>query len=181
MDNKHYVYRHLKKGTKEVFYIGIGKQKNYFRAKTKYGRNNFWNNYVDKYGYDYEILQDKLSFEDAEELEIFLISLYKRIIPDNGVLVNLTDGGGGTINLYKSKESIEKWKIANKGKQDGTKNIMFGKTRGKHHLSKLVLNLETGIYYDCALDASESSNIKYSTLKCNLNGRSKNKTSFIYV
>lgn len=71
MENNYYVYRHFKKNTNYVFYIGIGKQANYFRAKTKYGRNNFWNNLVNKYGFDYEIVQDNLTFLEAQELEIF--------------------------------------------------------------------------------------------------------------
>ena len=181
MENNYYVYRHFKKNTNYVFYIGIGKQLNYLRAKTKHGRNNFWNNLVSKYGFDYQIIQDNLTFLEAQELEIFLISLYKRNIPDGGSLVNLTDGGEGTYNLYKSKESIEKWKISNKGKQDAEKNTMFGKTRGKHHLAKEVINLDTGIFYDCALDACETTTIPYSSFKCKLNGKMKNNTSFIYV
>lgn len=58
---------------------------------------------------------------------------------------------------------------------------MFGKTRGKHHLAKEVINLDTGIFYDCALDACETTTIPYSSFKCKLNGKMKNTTSFIYV
>jgi len=181
MENNYYVYRHFIKGTNVVFYIGISKQKNYLRAKYIYGRNNFWNNIFNKYGFDYEIISDKLTLEEAKDLEVFLISLYKRRIPDGGTLVNLTDGGEGTLNLYKSKEQIEKWKISNKGKQNGDKNTMFGKTRGLHHLSKIVLNFETGIFYDCAIDACETTNINYSSFKSKLNGKMKNNTMFKYV
>jgi hypothetical protein len=181
MTNNYYVYRHYIKGTNVVFYIGIGKQKKYFRAKTIYGRNNFWNNIYNKYGFEYEVISDNLTLEYAIDLEIFLISLYKRKIPDGGTLVNLTDGGEGTVNLYKTKEQIEKWKKSNKGKQDGEKNTMFGKTRGLHHLSKIVLNFETGIFYDCAIDACETTNIPYSSFKCKLNGKMKNNTMFKYV
>jgi hypothetical protein len=181
MINNYYVYRHFIKGTNIVFYIGISKQKKYKRASFIHGRNNFWNNVYKKYGFDYEIIFDELTLEYAKELEVFLISIYKRKIPDGGTLVNLTDGGEGTLNLYKSKDQIEKWKLSNKGKQDGYKNVMFGKKRGLHHLSKLVLNFETGIYYDCALDACETTNIKYSSFKAKLNGSIKNNTMFKYI
>lgn len=181
MKNNYYVYRHFIRGTNTVFYIGISKQKNYLRAKFIHGRNNFWNNIYKKYGFEYEIIYENLNLDEAKELEIFLISLYKRKTPDGGTLVNLTDGGEGTLNLYKSKEQIEKWKISNKNKQNGIKNIMFGKTRGLHHLSKIVLNFETGIYYECAIDACETTNIPYSSFKCKLNGSMKNNTNFKYV
>lgn len=179
--NTYYVYRHRRKSDNSVFYIGIGKQANYLRAKTKHNRNVYWNRIVSKNGFNYEILQDNLSFNEAKELEVLLISIYGRSDINTGILCNLTDGGEGTLNVYKTKEQINKWKASNKGKQNGKNNTMFGKTRGKHHLAKEVLNLETGIYYDCALDVSDLLEIPYSTLKSMLNNNSVNTTNFIYA
>lgn len=176
-----YVYRHTKLGTNEVFYIGIGNQPKYSRAYTKNGRNNWWKKIVEKYGFEVEILAHNLTWSEACELETILISWYKRADCCGGTLVNLTDGGDGMVGIVKTDESISKWKKSNVGKQDGAKNVMFGKTRGKHHLSKEVLNLETGIFYDCALDACENLPICYSAFKSKLNGRNTNDTSYIYV
>lgn len=179
--NTYYIYRHRRKSDNSVFYIGIGKQANYLRAKTRHNRNIYWDRIVAKNGFNYEILQDNLSFDDAKELEIMLITLYGRVDIKTGTLCNLTDGGEGSLNMLKTQAQIDKWKISNKGKQNGKDNIMFGLTRGKHHLAKEVLNLETGIYYDCALDVSDLLEISYSYLKSMLNNSSINSTSFIYA
>ena len=47
--------------------------------------------------------------------------------------------------------------------------------------AKLVLNLETGIFYGCVKDAAETINLKPNTLKQKLNGKRKNNTYFIYA
>lgn len=47
--------------------------------------------------------------------------------------------------------------------------------------AKIVLDLETGIYYESAKEASIIKNIKHSTLKNKLNGNDKNNTSMRYV
>src|SRR5690606_17227737 len=128
-----YVYRHIKKGTTEVFYIGIGTTKKYARAYEKNGRNKWWKGIVNKYGFEVEIIYKNITWEEACELESLLISAYGRKDLKQGNLVNLTDGGEGSVGCVKLPSQIEKWKKSNKGKQDGKKNIMFGKTRGKHH------------------------------------------------
>jgi len=57
---------------------------------------------------------------------------------------------------------------------DHRNNISIGK-------AKIVLNLETGIYYYGTNDASKSCHIKKDTLKAQLNGRNSNRTRFIYA
>lgn len=47
--------------------------------------------------------------------------------------------------------------------------------------SKVVLNLQNGVFYKSAKEASLVSNIKYSSLRGMLNGNDKNQTSFVYV
>jgi hypothetical protein len=46
---------------------------------------------------------------------------------------------------------------------------------------KIVLNTQTGIFYDTCVDAAKSANIKITTLNMQLIGKNKNYTSFIYV
>lgn len=53
---------------------------------------------------------------------------------------------------------------------------------GMNNASKLVLNLETGVYYDCGKEAWMSTDkFTYSTFKSKLNGSNKHPLSFRYV
>lgn len=66
-----------------------------------------------------------------------------------------------------------------KGKQHPT----FGKRAigQKNPISKLILDTDTGIFYDTIKDASAAKCINKNTLYSQLQGRYKNKTSFIVV
>lgn len=77
----------------------------------------------------------------------------------------------------QSEEHINKRVISKKGyiHSDETKN----KIALKH--SKILLDLNTGIFYDSILIASKTFNINLSTLKGMLSGRFKNKTNLIYA
>lgn len=76
--------------------------------------------------------------------------------------------------------TIEHKKILSESKK-GSKNHMFDISRKDHPSSKLVLNLDNGVYYDSAKDAAEASNIRYKNLSRYLNGTRINKTNFIYI
>jgi len=140
------VYKHIRNDTNEVFYIGIGNEK---RPYNKIDRNKYWHNIVNKVGYEIEILQENLSWEDACKVEINLIKKYGRKDIGNGLLVNMTDGGEGftgthTINTKEkiSKSKIENYKnlelrkklskIAKDRLEDSTKNPFYG----KHHTTE---------------------------------------------
>lgn len=71
----------------------------------------------------------------------------------------------------KTKEHARKSALGKVGKRTGAEN----------HKSKLVLNTETGIYYDCAKAASISTNIAHSTMRSKLNGNKVNRSSFVYA
>lgn len=178
--NKYYVYRHLKKGTCIPFYIGLGGQKNHNRAHTPHGRSSFWKATADKYGYNVQILKDGLTLSEACELEELLIKTYGRRNLGTGPLVNLTDGGEGTSNIVVTEQTKSKWRESNKGKQDGDKNCMFGRTYDKHHRARIVIDLHTGKEYGCAKIVAELFNIPYSTLKAKLQNVKINDTNFIY-
>ena len=47
--------------------------------------------------------------------------------------------------------------------------------------AKIVLHLQTGIFYESAKSASKTYNIAYRTLIAKLNGSNKNKTSLMYI
>lgn len=56
-----------------------------------------------------------------------------------------------------------------------------GKFGAAHPVSKIVLDLQTGIFYDSRNEAAEAKNIKRAYLSFQLTGRRKNKSSLIYV
>ena len=103
-----YVYRHIRLDKNEVFYIGIGTDNNYSRAKTKDRRNKHWKNIVAKTDYITEILCDDLDVNIAKEKEKEFIALYGRCDLGLGTLVNLTDGGDGAVNIKRSEETRRK-------------------------------------------------------------------------
>lgn len=119
------IYRHLKPNG-EVFYIGIGNLK---RPYKKQDRSNFWNLVVNKYGYEIQVLKSDLSWEDACELEKILISWHKRRDCCGGTLVNLTDGGEGTLGKKYSDESKKKMSDSRKGRFCGENSHSFGKPK----------------------------------------------------
>lgn len=190
------VYRHRRLDTNEIFYIGIGTKTK--RAFETYNRNNFWKKIVNKTAYEVEIIAKDLSWEDACELEIFLIKLYGRKNLNKGSLVNLTDGGEGSVGIIQSEETKLKKSISLKGKNLGkkhteeTKEKLRLKNLGRKHTQetkekigkwdvnrvsgmkgktqsnetklkrlksgagnkKIVLDLETGIFYETIKEAA---------------------------
>lgn len=55
------------------------------------------------------------------------------------------------------------------------------KMRESNKSKKLVLNINTGIFYDCITEAEEAYCLKKNSLYRKLNGTRLNKTQFIYV
>lgn len=101
--NKYYVYIHRNPITKEIFYVGLGYGS---RAWNQWaGRNKFWNNYVNKHGFEVEILVNNITRKQAEEIEIEYISkLGRRQIDENGILVNRSLGGDGSKGYTHTEE-----------------------------------------------------------------------------
>lgn len=116
MNNKYYIYRHLKPDCGEVFYIGMGTKyciktfkQEFNRAFATKNRNKFWNNVYNKYGFDVEIMFECNDLEKTKQKEIEFIHLYGRRDKGNGTLTNLTDGGDyGHDNDY-NKENNPNW------------------------------------------------------------------------
>ena len=97
------VYKHIRKDTNQIFYIGIGKQSK--RAYSTTIRNKYWKSIVDKADYIVEIIKDGISWEEAIQLEIDLIAEYGRKDLGTGILSNMTDGGEGNNNQLCSIET----------------------------------------------------------------------------
>ena len=176
-----FVYSHLKPNG-EVFYIGIGKTEK--RAYSIRNRNKHWHNIVNKYGYSVEIVTTCKSWEEACEIEKYLIKFYGRKDLGLGTLVNMTDGGEGVVNKVVSKETREKLSLAQIGKKhsEETKKRMSETHKGqKPTVTRLVLDTETGVFYNSIKEASFYYDMSMQILWNMLNGRTINKTNLIKI
>ena len=127
------VYLHKRNDTNEVFYVGIGVDKK--RAFEKRKRNAHWYNVVDKVGYTVDILVSDTPWEDACKIEKLLIEKYGRRDLGLGALVNMTDGGDGTINI--SEETRQKIGLYQRNKE-GVKGYTFDKSRNKYQAQIMI-------------------------------------------
>ena len=107
----YYVYAHYRKTDNSIFYVGVAKSLKRFTSK--YSRNKYWKNIVDKNNYYYKILFELNNWKDCLNKEIELISHYGRLDLKTGVLCNMTNGGEGCVNL--SNESKQKMSNRLKG------------------------------------------------------------------
>jgi hypothetical protein len=134
---QYYVYTHLNPQTKEVFYVGIGKGN---RAWNKgAGRNKFWENYVNKHGFEVEIIAENITRNQAGKIEIELIAhLGRRQIEEGGTLVNRSLGGDGGSEGYTH---TEEWKRHQSEKRLGKKKKPLSQ-EAKEKLSKALTGRE---------------------------------------
>ena len=173
------VYTHRKADTYEVFYVGIGTTERRAYAFNK-SRNQHWTNVYKKHGVIVEIVARDISWEQACELEQLMIQEYGRKDLGLGNLVNMTDGGDGQVN--PSVETIEKSKKS-RGKivvSDATKEKMRAARIGKSYISKPVLDLMTGFFYDNMTQGCNAIGIS-RTLEYNRNKRNSKKSRLIYI
>lgn len=155
--NEFYLYRHIRLDKNEVFYIGIGKKykenftthsSEYKRAYAKEkDRSQFWKNVVSKSEYKIEIVLESDDYSFIKEKEKEFISLYGRRNLGTGTLVNLTDGGEGTIGRIPTEIAIQKTKEA-------------------HMIS--IYHKDTKETFSSIVEAAHKYNINYGTLSCQL-------------
>ena len=176
----------------------------YSRAHTmaKRERSSFWHRIVNKTEYEVEIFLESDDYEFIKQKEIEFIALYGRRDLGKGTLCNLTDGGEGMKGLVFTELHRSRISIASKGRvaSDETKLKQSLLRKGKlwtdeqkeafkpyvtwgedHPSAKLILNLETGIFYPTLSEAAYFHNMKTSTLTNMLSGHRRNKTSLIYA
>ena len=178
------VYKHTKP-CGEIFYIGIGVVRK--RAKSIHGRNKWWKNIVDKYGYNVEVICDDVDYKTAKQIESYLISYYGRRDLGKGPLVNLTDGGEGMLNMSPKEREARKGRMINYNKtkkdysftqKDEYKVKMGLATKGKG--VKAIINTKTGVTYNSQTEACKELKISASYLSAMLNNKMKNKTDLIW-
>ena len=88
--------------------------------------------------------------------------------------------------IKKGFKHTEETKIKISKKRTGTKlskehKLKIGRKREKHHNARILLNTQTGIYYQCIKDAADSIPMNYSTFQNQMTGVHPNKTKFIYT
>jgi len=108
----------------------------------------------------------KMSFESKEKMS--LAKFGKKLSNETKLKMSLSH-----LGIKHTKETIKK-----------LKEVTIPKDR-KYKLresnSKIILDLNNGVFYFGSLEASEIYNIKRTTLNAMLNGQNKNKTNLIYV
>jgi hypothetical protein len=126
------VYAHIRLDTNEVFYIGRGTSNR--RINSRQNRNKYWHNIVNKVGYKTEILWESNPNVSKEESwlqagikEVELIKKYGRKDLGEGNLINMTDGGEGTIGKIYTEEYRKKLSESHIGIQAGEKHPLYRK------------------------------------------------------
>lgn len=119
----YYIYRHIRKDTDEVFYVGKGSTvpnkyiqlSRYYRAYNLQGRSDWWKRIVDKAGYEVEIIFESDCEDIIFEKEKEFIELYGRRDLGKGTLVNLTNGGEGESGRVFTEEHRRRLSESKKG------------------------------------------------------------------
>lgn len=185
----------------------IKRRSNYKRLACKY--QTFIYNSLIKYGYDNHILEIVESFEEGvnqdvlNNREIYWWKYYK----DQGyIMMNLKEPG---VNGSHSKEvririsntlkgrkrdpeAIEKTRLGLLGRKlsNETKEKLRKSNTGKkhpsmtgtaNHMSKKVLDKNTGKIFNTVREAESFYSFKFNTLAAKLNGRARNNTNLIYI
>jgi hypothetical protein len=162
----YYVYLHIKKSNGIPFYVGKGKKERYYSPAH---RNRFWNNTVNKHGFDAILLEECLTEKEAFYLEEYWINRIGRADLNEGTLVNLTNGGEGESKRYisdsfrkKCSDRMKGHTINNGRKHSNEVNKKKGKARSKNVKAKKITY--KGKVYGCRKDLWEESftNISYS-------------------
>jgi group I intron endonuclease len=161
-----------------------------YRSFNKYGFNN----------HTFEIIEE-CSIDELNKKERFYQELYDAV-GFNGL--NCVLQGTDEKRKVISDEVKKKISIANSGERNGMfgvkqseefkqarrnykhtpeslKKIGDSSRGGNNPNAKLVIDLSTGIFYDCVKDAAFVLGLQRDTLKQRLNGRRKNKTSYMYA
>lgn len=186
----------------QIFYVGCTKSK--YRPYEKYSesrRSIEWLNHCNNQ-FTVEIVAEGLTQDEAYQMEIELISKFKRKI-DGGILVNKSTGGkSGTNGIIPWNKGIINETISGKnhpmyGKThtDEAKKKMSEAQKGRKHStesklkrsgvnnkrSKKVIDILTGEIYASASDVAKLLNVEYTYFRKKLTGVVKNNTNYKYL
>jgi len=193
------VYRHIRLDKDVVFYVGVGTRD--YRAFETSRRSKLWKNINKKTDILVEILYKDISYENALELESFLIEEYGRIDLGNGNLANHNNGGGGSLGHKRSEDEKKRISEAQKGKKFSDIHILNLKKAAKKRdysfcqdILKLawdakrgvpaknairICDIETGIVYSSITEAAKQLNLNRDTIGNRLR-KNSSKSKFKY-
>lgn len=170
---KHGVDKHIFEILCECIIIDLNNKERYYQdlysAVGKNGLNcQLVNNDIEKRVFSEST---RLKMSESAKIKTFSPEHLKKV---TDILILMNKKRSNRIVSDVTKEKIRAFNL-------GTKCV---KRQGFNHFnSKIVLCLDTGIFYGSAKLASIAKNINYATLKDQLSGRRniKNKTSLVYV
>jgi len=199
-ENIYYVYRHYKKDTLEVVYIGRSRTLNFKRAYTLQctQRTKEWCDVYREFGIDVQVIAKNLTEDESAELEEFLITYYGRRDLNSGNLVNKCNGGKTSKGMIRSEEYKSNMSKNMKERYKSENNPFYQKSHteeslqkmrrprealknGGHFRSKEVINIMTSKIYPNVRIASDCENIGYSNLRGYLRGAQPNNTPLLYL
>lgn len=90
---------------------------------------------------------------------------------NNDHLLKFLKGNKWNVGRKHSDEAKNRMSMSNKGNKIGSRN-------GK---SKLIIDIETGIFFECIREAAMAYGLNYSCLRSYLQGKVYNKTNLIYA
>lgn len=123
-----------------------------------------------------------------EQRKAHSLKMTGRISPRKGIKTNKPAWNRGiplTEDVKKKlSESLKGRKVWNKGiecREETKKKLSIANKNQEAINKKIILDVNTGVFYMSILEASRFNNIKRTTLNAMLSGQNKNKTSLIYV
>ena len=191
---------------KKRVYIGqsidIEKRFYYYSIKSCHKQKRLYNSLL-KYGFEshkFEILCE-CDLEELNDKERYYQELYnvlsknglncvyqctkeKRKVITEEMKIKISIANSGTKNGMYGRKQTEDFKMKRRSYRHTKENLAKIAERskgGNNPNAKLVLDLNTGIFYSCVGDAAFVLGINRDTLKQRLNGRRTNKTSYIYA
>ena len=162
-----YVYLHSRADTGEPFYVGKGKDR---RAYIKRCRSVYWNNIVKKHGYNVSFLQENLTEDECNKMEVYWIHKIGRWDLGKGPLVNFTNGGEGSSGRRMNEHTKKIISITNKNRPPSpiqkkfVTNLFKGKFGSKHNRSKAVICIETKELYGSMSEAARKLKIDHTSV-----------------
>lgn len=156
--NHFYVYLHMKKDTKEVFYVGKGCGQRAYSKK----RNQYWHNIVNKNGYIIKIVSKNLNENLALKIEETLICFYKiKHLAEANICIS------GGLNGLTGKPCPEMSKQKSKEASSGENS----------KVAKKVINILTNEIWHTISGAAKANNLTQPTLTRYLLGKRENITN----
>lgn len=150
MEERYYLYRHIRLDKNIPFYVGVGTKQNKGKLKSIYarayarekGRSKWWKSIVDKTDYEVEIILESNDIEFIKSKEIEFIELYKQ------TLCNITKGGDNISP--KCKNEVYQYSLEGK---------FIQKFESANEAARII-DISTSALNRCLIGKRKSNNLK---------------------